>query len=603
MSHISEGRFPSNSLQNWFWNATNLAAYNPRMAKSRALVVALACTLMSVAIAAISVPVRAHRGMVASQSEIASRIGADVIRDGGTAVDATVATSFALAVVHPTAGNIGGGGFLVYRPAKGDAAAYDFREMAPAGSSPTMFLKDGKYSSEVHHNSHLAVGVPGTVAGLHLAWKEHGKLPWKRLVEPAVVLARDGFTVTDGLSRSLKNVLRLMQKYPASVAQFSKNGVPYEPGETLKQPDLARTLDRIASQGPPGFYHGETALALEMEMLANGGLITRQDLNNYKAIRRVPVKGTYRGHEVLSMPPISSGGVGLIEMLNVLEGYDLASMGLGSAATVHLMVEAMKRAYSDRARYLGDPDFVKDMPLARLISKEYAAELRKTIDVNRTKPSSPSTFEWSRESEETTHVSVVDADRNAVAMTYTLEAGYGSKITVPGAGFLLNNEMGDFNAGPELTNTEGLIGTRPNLAEPGKRMLSSMTPTILTKDGQVFMVTGTPGGRTIINTVLQTIVGVVDFGLNAQEAIDAPRFHHQWLPDRISYEKYGLSADTVAELQKRGHTLQSGGAQGVAQVIIYNAKEDVLEGGTDRRAADGAVVGVPGRSAQKPTGD
>ena len=571
------------------------------MSKLRFLAVALACSVLTVTTGATSVPIRAQKGMVASQSEIASRIGADAIRDGGTAVDAAIATAFALAVVHPTAGNIGGGGFMVYRPSTGDAVAYDFREVAPAGSTPTMFLKGGQYSAEVHHNSHLSVGVPGTVAGLHLAWKEQGKLPWKRLVEPAIVLARDGFAISDGLSRSLKSGLRQMQKYPASVAQFSKNGVPYEPGELLKQPDLARTLDRIAGQGPAGFYEGETALAIEKEMRANGGLITRQDLKNYKPIRRAPVKGTYRGYEILAMPLISSGGVGLIEMLNVLEGYDLASLGPASSGAVHLMTEAMKRAYADRARYLGDPAFATDMPLARLLSKDYAGQLRKTIDEKRTRPASPATFEWSHESDETTHISIVDGDRNAASMTYTLEQGYGSKITVPGAGFLLNNEMGDFNAVPELTNAEGLIGTKPNLAEPGKRMLSSMTPTILARDGQLFMVTGSLGGRTIINTVLETIVNVADFGMNAQEAVDAPRFHHQWLPDRISYEKYGFSADTVAALEKRGHTLQSGGAQGVAQVIIYNAKEDLLEGGTDRRAADGAAVGVPGRTGQKAT--
>ncbi len=540
--------------------------------------------------------------MVASQNEIASRIGADVIKEGGTAVDAAVATAFALAVVHPTAGNIGGGGFIVYRPAKGDPVAYDFREMAPAKASPTMFMKDGKYSSELHHNSYLSVGVPGTVAGLHMAWKEQGKLPWKRLVDPAIALARDGFMVTEGLARSLKNVLDAMQKYPASVAQFSKNGVPYQAGETLKQPDLARTLDRIATQGPAGFYQGETALAVEKEMLAHGGLITREDMKNYVAKKRVPVKGTYRGHEVISMPPISSGGVALIQMLNILEGYELAKMGMGSADAVHVMAEAMKRAYADRARYMGDPDFNKDIPVVRLTSKDYATELRKTIDPARASKSSPTTFEWSHESDETTHLSVVDADRNAVAMTYTLEAGYGVKIVVPGAGFLLNNEMGDFNAGPELTNADGLIGTKPNLAEPGKRMLSSMTPTILAKGGQLFMVTGSPGGRTIINTALETIVGVVDFGMNAQEAVDAPRFHHQWLPDRIDYERHGFSPDTAKELERRGHTLRVGrGSQGSAQVIVYNAAEDMLEGGTDRRSSDGAAVGVIGRPSPKPT--
>jgi gamma-glutamyltranspeptidase / glutathione hydrolase len=571
------------------------------MVKHRLLFVIIACVALTLTAGAASVPTRAQKAMVASQNEIASRIGADVVKDGGTAADAAVAVAFALAVVHPTAGNIGGGGFMVYRPARGETVAYDFRETAPSKSSPTMFLQNGVYSAEVHHNSHLSVGVPGTVAGLHLAWREQGKLPWKRLVEPAVTLARDGFIVTDGLARSLKSAMRQMQKYPASVAQFSKSGVPYEAGETLKQPDLARTLERIANQGPAGFYEGETALAIEKDMLANGGLISRQDLKNYKAVRRVPVKGTYRGYEIVSMPPISSGGVGLIEMLNVLEGYDLASMGPGASSSVHLMTEAMKRAYADRARYLGDPDFVKDMPLARLMSKNYAGDLRKTIDPKRTRPSSPATFEWSHESDETTHISIVDGQRNAVSMTYTLEQGYGSKITVPGAGFLLNNEMGDFNAGPELTTSEGLIGTKPNLAEPGKRMLSSMTPTIVTKDGRLFMVTGSPGGRTIINTVLETIVNVVDFGMNAQEAVDAPRFHHQWLPDEISYEKYGLSADTIAELEKRGHKLKSGGSQGVAQVIIYNEKEDMLEGGSDRRVADGAAVGVAGEKPQKST--
>jgi len=567
-----------------------------------ALVVLVASVVSVLTLGASAVPSRAQRGMVASQNELASKIGADVIAAGGTAVDAAVATAFALAVVHPTAGNIGGGGFIVYRPAKGEAAAYDFREVAPAKASPTMFMKDGKYSAELHHNSYLAVGVPGTVAGLHLAWKEQGKLPWKRLVDPAVALARDGFTVSDNLSRSLRNALRQMQKYPASIAQFSKNGVPYDAGETLRQPDLARTLERIAAQGPAGFYQGETALALEKEMAAHGGLITRDDLKNYSAKRRTPAKGVYRAYDVISMPPASSGGVALVEMLNLLEGYDLAKSGPAGSDTVHVMVEAMKRAYADRAHYLGDPEFNTDMPLARLMSKDYASDLRKTIDPKKASHASPSTFEWPHESDETTHISIVDADRNAVSMTYTLEQGYGVKIVVPGAGFLLNNEMGDFNAGPELTTAEGLVGTKANLAEPGKRMLSSMTPTILAKDGELFMVTGSPGGRTIINTVLETIVDVVDFGMNAQEAVDAARFHHQWLPDRIDYEKYGLSADTIAELERRGHTLRMGNGQGVAQVIVYNAKEHMLEGGSDRRAADGGVVGVPGRAAaQKST--
>jgi len=305
------------------------------------------------------------------------------------------------------------------------------------------------------------------------------------------------------------------------------------------------------------------------------------------------VKGSYRGYEVISMPPISSGGVALIEMLNVLEGYDLAKLGFDSASEVHLVAESMKRAYADRAHYLGDPEFNHKMPLARLMSKDYATELRSTISRDHAAKPSPTTFEWPHESDETTQISIVDGDRNAVSMTYTLEQGYGVKVVVPGAGFLLNNEMGDFNAGPGITTAEGLIGTDPNLAAPGKRMLSSMAPTILAKDGQLFMVTGSPGGRTIINTVLETILDVVDFGMNAQEAVDAPRFHHQWLPDRISFERYGLSPDTIADLERRGQTLQAGGAQGVAQVIVNNVKDGVLEGGTDRRASDGAAVGVP----------
>jgi gamma-glutamyltranspeptidase/glutathione hydrolase len=295
------------------------------------------------------------------------------------------------------------------------------------------------------------------------------------------------------------------------------------------------------------------------------------------------------------MAPPSSGGVGIIEMLNVLEGYDLKSMGFASAAGIHVMAESMKRAYADRARFLGDPDFNKEMPLSRLTSKEYAADLRKTINPDHAAKSSPATFEWPHESDETTHISVVDANRNAVSMTYTLEQGYGVKIVVPGAGFLLNNEMGDFNDAPEMTNDRGSIGTKPNLAEPGKRMLSSMAPTIVAKDGKLFMVTGSPGGRTIINTVLETIIDAVDFGMNAQEAVDAVRFHHQWLPDVITYEKFGFSPDTIKELERRGHTLREGGGQGVAQVIMYDAREDRLEGGSDRRVADGAAVGVPRR--------
>ncbi len=534
-------------------------------------------------------PIRAGRAMVVSQDAIASAVGVEVMRGGGNAVDAAVATALALAVTYPTAGNLGGGGFLVYRPAEGDPVAYDFRETAPGRSSPTMFLRDGEYDPVLHHNSHLAVGVPGTVAGLHLAWTEQGTLPWPALVDPAVRLAREGFAVSDALARSLAGVLPRMAPYPASVAQFSKDGEPYRAGEVLRQGDLARTLARIAEQGPDGFYRGETAALVEREMRANGGIMTRADLAAYRAVRRTPIRGVYRGYEVLSMPPISSGGAAIVQMLNILEHDDLAASGFGSAATVHLMIEAMRRAYADRARYLGDPAFNPAMPVERLTSKAYAAQLRRTIDDGRASVSSPESFEWPREGGETTHLSVVDGARNAVSLTYTLEQGYGSKITVPGAGFLLNNEMGDFNAGPGITTGGGLIGTAPNLAEPGKRMLSSMSPTIVTRDGQLVLVTGSPGGRTIINTVLQTILNVVDFGMNVQEAVDAPRIHHQWLPDVTRYERWGLSPDTLALLRGRGHTLVETRAQGAVSAIFYNMEDDVLEGAEDRRRTSAAV--------------
>jgi gamma-glutamyltranspeptidase/glutathione hydrolase len=551
------------------------------------IAVAVVTTLLSaVVIHATSAPVRARYGMVVSQEARASSIGADVLGAGGTAIDAAVATALALAVTHPTAGNIGGGGFIVFRPARGEPTTIDFRETAPARASPAMFLVNGAYDAARHHRSHISVGVPGTIAGLHLAWQRYGRLPWRRLVAPAIALARDGIVVTDGLAQSLEGSMDKLRRYPASQAQFTKNGVAYAAGDRLRQPDLARTLERIASQGPAGFYEGETARLVEEEMAAHGGLITRADLRAYRAIERAPLRGTYRGYEVIGMPPVSSGGTAMLEMLNILEGYDLASSGAQAAATIHLTAEAMRRAYADRARYLGDPAFVPAMPVERLVSKQYASELRRTIRTDRASASSPATFEWPHESNETTHISIVDAERNAVALTYTLEETYGSGIVVPGAGFLLNNEMGDFNAGPGLTDRTGLVGTEPNLAQPGKRMLSSMSPTIVARDNAPVMVTGSPGGRTIINTVLLTILGVVDFGLNAQDAVDAPRFHHQWLPDRITYERSGFSPDTLALLRQRGHEIVPVERQGSAQVIVYNRPDDVLEAGVDRRTPE-----------------
>lgn len=561
------------------------------MIRRLALSVLALVAICSLTIQAGSVPQRARVGMVITQNDVASQVGFKVIQSGGNAVDAAVATAMALAVTHPTAGNIGGGGFLLYRPATGEPLSYDFREVGPARSSPEMWMKDGKYDFDTHHNSHLSVGVPGTVAGLYLAWKEQGSKPWKDLVQPAVALARDGFEVTHGLARSLAGQLDEFKKYPASLAQFSKNGKPYEAGDILKQPDLAKTLQRIADQGPAGFYEGETAALIEKEMKAHGGLITMADLKAYQAKKRGVISSTYRGYEIYGMPPPSSGGIAVAQMLNVLEGFDLKANGYGSAKNLHLEAEAMRRAFADRARYLGDPDFEKDMPVPMLISKDYAAQLRKTINPDKASKSSTSSFTFTYESPETTHISIVDAKRNAVSLTYTLEYGYGSRIVVPGAGFLLNNEMGDFNAAPGLTDDRGLIGTDANLARPGKRMLSSMSPTIIAKDGQLFMVSGSPGGRTIINTVLGTILNVIDFGMNAQEAVDAGRIHHQWLPDRLQVERYGFSADTLKLLRDMGHTVQEGGGQGAAQVIVFNQKDNMLEGGVDRRPPDGGAAG------------
>jgi gamma-glutamyltranspeptidase/glutathione hydrolase len=550
-------------------------------------VLVVAATVAALAEAG-SVPVRARNGMVVSQNAIASQVGMEVLMAGGNAVDAAVATAFALAVVHPAAGNLGGGGFLLARRATGETAVYDFREQAPAAATPTMFLRDGKYSDELHHDSPLAVGVPGTVAGLHMAWTDNGRMPWRELLAPAISLAREGFMVTDGLARSLRDVLPRMKRYPASIAQFSRQGVPYEMGDLFQQPDLAKTLERIAEKQARGFYEGETAELIKKEMKARGGLVTREDLQSYTIYRRNPLWGSYRGDEVLTVPPPSAGGVALLQCLNVLEGYDVKAMGFASSRYVHHVAEALRRAFADRARWLGDPAFVKDMPTARLVSKEYAQALRKTIREDRASVSSPTTFEWPAESAETTHFSVVDADRNAVAVTYTLEASYGSKIVVPGAGFLLNNEMGDFNAGPGLTDETGLVGTEPNLAGPGKRMLSSMTPTIVVRAGRPYLVSGSPGGRTIPSTVLLTLLNVLDFGMNAQEAVDAPRFNHQWLPDVIEYERYGLSADTVDALAAKGHKVQEIERQGVAEAILVG---ELLEGGCDRRAPDGAAIG------------
>jgi gamma-glutamyltranspeptidase/glutathione hydrolase len=535
--------------------------------------------------------VRAAAGMVVSSDMRASQVGRDVLRAGGNAVDAAIATGFALAVTHPSAGNIGGGGFMIVRLPDGRATAIDFREKAPLTATADMFLDTaGVYSSTIHHNSHLAVGVPGSVAGFAKAHEGYGKLSWERLVGPAVDLAAEGFVLSGNLARSLRGVIERHARYPATVEAFSRNGEGYFPGDVLRQPDLARTLTRIKDKGRDGFYRGETARLFAAEMRRGGGLITEEDLARYEAIERDPIRGTYRGYEVISMPPPSSGGTALVQMLNILEGYDLEALGHNSAAYVHLLTEAMRRAYRDRALLLADQDFV-EVPVGRLTSKEYAAEVRRSIDLGVAGHSEPADVTVPSESDETTHYSVVDADGMAVSVTYTLEQGYGSGIVVPGAGFLLNNEMGDFNPQRGLTTPTGLIGTEPNIARPEQRMLSSMTPTIIARDGRLVAVMGTPGGRTIINTVLQTALNLMEFEMGIQEAVDARRLHHQWLPDRLRIEAGGVSAETVAQLEAMGHTVQVRGRQGAIHSIMIDPVTRERLGAPDYRQSDAGAAG------------
>jgi gamma-glutamyltranspeptidase / glutathione hydrolase len=536
--------------------------------------------------------VRAQHGMVVSANAIASRAGMEVLRTGGNAVDAAIATGFALAVVHPTAGNIGGGGFMVIRFPDGRSTAIDFREKAPLLAHPEMWVDPatGEYSSRRHHNSHLAVGVPGTVAGFDYAHRQYGTGDWSRLVAPAVALARDGFELSVGLAGSISNVLPAMAPYPASVAAFTRNGTPYQAGEVWRQPDLAAALERVRLDGRDGFYTGRTAELIVAEMQSGGGIISLEDLALYQPRERTPIRGTYRGHDIISMPPPSSGGVALVQMLNILEGFDLRAMRHNSAPYIHHLAESMRRAYADRARFVADPDFV-DVPVDRLTSKAYAATLRQRIQPARATVSAPSDIELPGESDQTTHYSVVDANGMAVSVTYTLEAGYGSKIVVTGGGFLLNNEMGDFNARPGLTTEAGLIGTEPNLARPEQRMLSSMTPTIIARDGQLVAVVGSPGGRTIINTVLQMVLNVVDHGMDIQQAVDAPRLHHQWLPDRISIESGGVTDATAEQLRAMGHEVRVSGRQGSVQAIMIDPHTRERIGAPDRRSSDAGAAG------------
>ena len=535
-------------------------------------------------------PVRSRSGMVSSQQWIASQVGADVLSSGGNAVDAAIATGFALAVTHPTAGNIGGGGFMVIRFPDGQSTAIDFREKAPLTSHPEMWLDEtGEYSSDLHHRSHKAVGVPGTVAGFDKAHRLYGAASWVDLVQPAIDLAGEGFELSEALAGSIERFVG-GSPYEATVSAFSRGGVPYQAGQTWDQPDLARSLERIRDHRRDGFYRGETASLIAEEMRRGGGLITLEDLARYQARERATIDGTYRGYDIISMPPPSSGGVAIVTMLNILEAYDLAAMGHNSAAYIHHLAEAMRRAYRDRAEFLADADF-NDVPVQRLTSKDHATWLRRNIDSERASISHPTDVEMPPESPETTHYSVVDADGMAVSVTYTLEFGYGSGIVVPGAGFLLNNEMGDFNAGPGLTNASGLIGTTANLARPQQRMLSSMSPSIVARDGKLVAVIGSPGGRTIINTTMQLILNVVEFGMSIPEAVAAPRIHHQWLPDRIRIEANGISEKIQSQLEQMGHIVQLGGRQGSANSIGIDLSTGERLGAPDPRSPDSGARG------------
>jgi gamma-glutamyltranspeptidase/glutathione hydrolase len=543
-------------------------------------------------------PVRARRGIVASTSAIASQVGIDVMKRGGNAVDAAIAVAFALAVTYPAAGNLGGGGFMMIRMRNGKTVAIDYREMAPAAANRNVYLdKDGNLlkgegSSTVGYR---ASGVPGTVAGMELALKRYGsgKLTWTQLLEPARRLAAEGFPMGHILARSLRGN-DYLSKYPETRRIFLRSGNFYNDGEVFRQPELAATFARLQRFGPKEFYQGLTARLIAEDMKRHNGLITMEDLRAYVAKEREPLRGSYRGYEILSMPPPSSGGAVLLEMLNILEGFDLAKHDWASSDRHHLTVEAMRRAFADRAEYMGDADFVK-VPVAGLIDKDYADQLRKTIRPDRASTSEevsagrPTGYE----SDETTHFTVVDAQGNAVANTYTLNDSFGSGVVAKGTGILLNNEMDDFAAKPGTPNLYGLIQGERNAVAPRKRPLSAMTPTfVLRKDGSLWFTVGTPGGPTIINTVLQVITNVIDYNMNIQQAIDAPRIHHQWLPDEVVWEPYGLSGDTQLALSNRRHKLVARPRyMGDAQGIMIEEKTGVRLGATDPRRSDGLAVG------------
>ena len=543
-------------------------------------------------------PVRGKNGMVASTSDIASRIGVEVMKKGGNAVDAAVAVGFALAVTWPSAGNLGGGGFMLVRTADGTAEAIDYRERGPLAAHKDMYLDaQGNVVKGLSLQGYKAVAVPGTVAGLAFAHKRHGKLKWEELVEPARKLAAEGFEVNYHLARSLRydTTVERLAPFAESRRIFQRDGRFYEIGETFVQPELAAVLARIKAD-PRDFYEGETARMIAADMKANGGIVTLEDLRTYEPTLRLPLRGTYRGHEIITMPPPSSGGIALIEMLNMLEKEDLAAKGWHSVDSVHTIVEVMRRAFADRAQFLGDTDFVK-VPVAALASKKYAEARRATINPLTASPSrdagagDPAPYE----SPETTHFTIVDGEGNVVSNTYTLNDSYGSGVTAKGTGVLLNDEMDDFTSKSGVPNDYGLIQGEANAIAPKKRPLSSMTPTIVVKDGKVLLAVGSPGGPTIINTVLQVILNVIDYGMDIQEAIDAPRFHHQWLPDHIYWERFEFNADTRALLEKKGHAFRDIPGMSRSPSTIGDAQGVMIDPVTGMRlgASDPRLGGVP----------
>lgn len=535
----------------------------------------------------------AKNGMVVSASKISSQTGVDILQQGGNAVDAAIATAFSLAVTHPTAGNIGGGGFMVFMNAQGETTTIDFREKAPLAASETMFLdEDGNIKDNSNHKGLLAVGVPGTVAGLYLAHQKYGKLPWKNLVQPAIDLAENGFAFNWDLFGAANYFSGIAEEYPFMATYFNnENGEVIQPNEIWKQKALANTLKKIRDHGRDGFYKGEVAQKIEDYMKANGGIITTEDLEKYDAIERKPIKGTYKGYDIYGMPPPSSGGVALIEMMNLMELVDWDNVEFNSTEYVHIVAEAMRRAFADRAEFLGDPDFNLDMPIDRLISKEHAKKRFENLNMERASMSDSTKFGQIYDGTNTTHFSVIDKDGNAISLTYTLENGYGVKMGSKELGFIFNNEMGDFNPVPGITTSGWQIGTKPNLVAPQKRMLSSMSPTIVAKDGKPYLIIGSPGGRTIINTVFQTTLNVLEFNMRIDKAIEAMKIHHQWSPDVLQFEEHLMSPDTRKALEKMGHTLRASSGLGALMGITINPETGIITGASDSSRPEGAAIG------------